>query len=217
MLRQCAAFALMTFIGLTGSVHAAIFSVSPGDFLPGKTVIGFETGSTGLPSVPNVTFLSEGFGSPSTWFDSSANFEGFLGSDQGWSNLTSLDYSNLGIRFTTPVEAVGAYVGRIPNFRNAHPPSVTVRLYDASLTLLGSQSISIPAAFNSPVWFGFRASAPISRLEIRVNNAGFIGADFVTFGNVTGSPEIPEPATLLLFGLGALGVGGASRFRRHAV
>lgn len=216
MLRQCAAFALLTFIGLTGSVHAAIFSVSPGDFLPGKTVIGFETGSTGLPSVPNVSFLSEGFQNPATWFDGTSNFSGFLGSAQGWSNVTSTNYSNLGIQFTTPVEAVGAYVGRIPNFRNAHPSQVSVWLYDSTQSLVLAQSISLPTAFNSPVWFGYRSTTLISRLEIRVNNAGFFGADFVTFGNVTGPQEIPEPATLVLFGLGALGVGGASRFRRHA-
>jgi hypothetical protein len=187
---------------------ADLIPIGPGDFLPGATIIDFETGSTGLPSVPGVTFVNEGSPGGPGWFAGSANFDGFFGG-QGWSNLVSLTYSDLALVFDTPVDAVGAYVGRIPNFLNEHPSTVVVELFDASSSSLGSATISIPPAFDSPVWFGYRADAPIARLEIRVNDSGFIGVDNVTFGSA-----VPEPGSIALVGSGLAFLGLVALRRR---
>jgi hypothetical protein len=198
-------------LGMARGGEAALISVAPGDFDASATVITFETGSTALPSVPGATFVTEGaVGSPGR-FSGSGNFSGFFGA-QGWSNLVSTTYSNLALAFTSPVQAVGGYVGRIPNFTDEHPSAVVVELFDSSLASLGSATIGIPAAFNSPVFFGFTADAGISRLEIRVNNSGFIGVDNVTFGTLV----VPEPSTLAMGGTAALfGLGAAWRRRRR--
>ena len=194
------ALCLVLTVALSGEASATIISILPGDFAPGATVIDFETGTTALPSVPGVTFVDEGNPMSPPWFDGSGNFEGFFG-NQGWSNLISATYSDLALEFATPVQAVGAWVGRIPNFANEHPPQVDVELFDAQDVSLGSDSISLPMAFDTPVFFGFTADAPIARLEIRGNNMGFFSADNVTIGNLA---AVPEPASLALCGIVSL-------------
>jgi hypothetical protein len=185
-----------------GTARAAAVSIQPEQFDPSATTITFETGSTGLPSVPGATFVNE------AGFSGESNFEGFFG-DQGWSNLVSITYFDLGLRFDPAVQAVGAWMGRVPNFTNDHPPSVTFEIFDVNLQSLGVQSVAIPAAFDSPVWFGFASDVPIARAEWRVNDTGFIGLDNVMFG-----PIVPEPSTagLALAAAASLAVG--SRLRR---
>lgn len=195
---------------LAPSASADLIPIDPGAFQPGATVIDFETGSTGLPSVPGVTFVDEGKPGGPGYFAGSGNFAGFFG-DQGWSNLVSTTFSDLALEFATPVEAVGAYVGRIDNYLDEHPSEVVVELFDAASVSLGSRTIVIPAAFDSPVWFGYRADAAIARLEIRVNNAGFIGVDNVTFG-----AAVPEPSSIALVGLGFGLLGLAARRVRRS-
>ena len=169
-------------------------------FAPGAQVITFETGSTGLPSVPGVTFLN------TPPYGSSGNFSGFFGS-QGWSNTVSVSYYDLGAQFSPPVQAVGGYVGRIPNFTNKHAPQVTVELFNSALVSLGTASIDLPAAFNSPVFFGFRADEPISRFRMTGNNTGFFSVDNFTVGSV------PEPASAAL---SLAGMAGLQMRRRRA-
>ncbi len=81
------------------------------------------------------------------------------------------------------------------------------------MTSLGSESITIPAAFDSPVWFGFSGSASIARLEIRGNDSGFFGVDNVTFGEV--SSAVPEPSTFTLLGIGGIVLVGSQGIRRR--
>jgi hypothetical protein len=163
-------------------------------------VITFETGSTGLPSVPGVTFLSSGS------YGSSGNFDGFFGT-QGWSNTVSVTYADLGAQFNPTVQAVGGYVGRIPNFTNEHASRVTVELFNSSLASLGTASVDLLPAFNSPVFFGFRADEPIARFRMTGNNTGFFSVDNFTIGSV------PEPAssTLLLVAIAILQVRAKRR------
>src|SRR5262245_31741306 len=195
----------LVIVGST-EVRADLIAITPSDFAPSAQVITFETGSTGLPTVPGVTFL---FTTPSLtqWYGSSANFSGFFGA-QGWSNLVSTTYSDLGIGFATPVQAIGGYVGRIPNFTGQHPPAVGVELFDGPLTSLGTASIALPPAFDSPVVFGFTADSPIARFRMTGNNSGFFSVDNFTFGSLQ-TQAVPEPSTLALalIGVGVL-LGG---------
>jgi hypothetical protein len=195
-------FVIVTLASVGASTaRADLIAIGPGDFAPDVQVITFETGSTGLPTVPGVTFLQT-TPSFSPWFGSSANFTGFFGA-QGWSNVVSVSYSDLGIDFATPVQAIGGYVGRIPNFAGQHPPEVIVELFDSTLTSLGTASITLPPAFNSPVFFGFTADSPIARFRMTGNNSGFFGVDNFTFGALQ-TQIIPEPQAL---SLAAIGVG----------
>jgi hypothetical protein len=170
--------------------QAALVPVSQSEFGPGAQVVTFETGSTGLPAVPGLTFLSSG-PSSSTWYGSSGNFSGFF-DNQGWSNTVSTTYGDLGAQFDPTVQAVGGYVGRIPNFTNQHPSQVTVELFNSSLVSLGTASINLPASLNSPVFFGFRADEPIARFRMTGNNTGFFSVDNFTF------VPVPEPASPVL-------------------
>jgi hypothetical protein len=139
---------------------------------------------------------------------SSGNFNGFFGS-QGWSNTVSSTYGDLGAQFSPTVQAVGGYVGRIPNFTKQHPSQVVVELFNSSLTSLGTATINLPAAFNSPVNFGFRADEPIARCRMTSNNTGFFSVDNFTFG------AVPEAAssTFMVVAIGALMTGRGRRRR----
>ena len=170
--------------------QAALTPVFQFEFSPSATVVGFETGSTGEPTVPGMTFLESG-GNSGGYYGSSANFSGFNGTGQGWSNLVSTTYSDIGADFFPNVEAVGGLVGRIPNFTNEHPPFVTVELFNNALVSLGTANITLPAAFNSPVFFGFKADQPIRRFRMTGNDSGFFSVDNFTFG------QVPEPSSML--------------------
>jgi hypothetical protein len=166
---------------------AAVTTIAPGDFLPSPGVITFETGSTGLPSVPGVSLLNTG------QFGASASFyNGFFG-NQVMANLVGTTFTDLGAVFASPVQAVGAWMGKIPNFLNTHAPAVTVKIYDASTTLLYENSVVLPNVGTTPVFFGARSTTPIARIEWLGNDTGFFAVDNVTYGNA-----VPEPAALLL-------------------
>jgi hypothetical protein len=187
--------------------RASLTPILQSEFLPGSQVVTFETGSTGLPVVPGLTFL---FMDP---YWSSGNPHGFFGSE-GWSNTVSSTYEDLGAQFSPTVQAVGGYVGRIPNFANQHPSQVVVELFNSSLVSLGTVSINLPPAFNSPVFFGFRADEPIARFRMTGNNSGFFSVDNFTFGST-----VPEPAwsTLVLVGIGPLLIRRGRRGGSHVL
>lgn len=201
-------------IAASTNAWANIMAIAPTDFLPNAQVITFETGTTELPTLPGVTFLGEAPSDTSPWYSGSGNFNGFFG-NQGWSNEVSSTYSDLGIQFAMPVQAVGGYVGNIPNFTNQHPTVVTVELFDTSLTSLGTVSVSLPATLNAPVFFGFTADAPIARFRMTGNNTGFFSVDNFTFGSLQ-SHQVPEPGDTLVLtfiGTGVIFSLRASRLR----
>ena len=183
---------------LSGGLQTAQSGISPigvSDFAPNAQVITFETGTTALPQIPGVTFLSSAPSSTMPWYGSSGNFEGFFGI-QGWSNTVSSTYGDLGLQFTTPVQAIGGYVGWIPNFTMQNPSTVFVELFNASLMSLGTAQVTLTPAFNSPIFFGFTASEPIARFRMTSNNAGFFNVDNFTYGAVV--PELSAVAYLAI-------------------
>jgi hypothetical protein len=179
------------------NVQGEITPINPSDF-DNPQIITFETGSTELPHIPGVTFLDTPPSDTMPWYGGSCNFDGFFGM-QGWSNLVSSTYSELGLQLATPVQAVGGYVGWIPNFTMQNPATVLVELFDASHVSLGTAQITLTPAYNSPVFFGFTASEPIAGFRMTGNNTGFFSVDNFTYGAL-----VPEPDTFALAGIGIM-------------
>jgi hypothetical protein len=209
LMRKVIAFVLLPLSFLTAGAHASQI-ITPGSFVNNPSIISFETGTTGLPTVPGVPFLNEGGNWPG-WFVGSANSSGFFGR-QGWSNLVSLSYSDLGLRFAVPQQAVGAWLGIIPNFTNTTPDVVEVRFLDSLNNVLASLPTALPQSFGSPVFVGILANEGITRVEFLGGNTGFFGVDNVTFGTAQVSAVVPEPGSAFLV-TAALLIGAAVRRR----
>ena len=91
----------------------------------------------------------------------------------------------------------------------------TLKAYDSSLTLLGTQNLNAVSAFAPGTVPAFNFSAPgISRLVISTTNDG-VGFALGGAGGTGGYNSVPEPATwgLMIMGFGAL---GAMMRRRNA-
>ena len=176
--------------------------LSPAEFDASATVITFE-GSLSLPVVPGVTFVNT---SPpdSPWFMGSVGTTVSFFGTNGMANLVSTTYSDLAIVFASPVDAVGAWVGNVPDFRNSTVASVTVRALDSSSNVLETAVVPLSPANGTPTFFGFSSATGISRIEWLGGNSGFFAVDNVTFGDVA---VAPEPASMLLFGTALLGAG----------
>ena len=144
------------------------------------------------------------------WYGGSCNFEGFFGI-QGWSNLVSATYSELGLQLATPVQAVGGYVGWIPNAAMQNPAIVLVELFNASHISLGTEQITLTPSYNSPVFLGLTASEPIAGFRMTGNDTGFFSVDNFTYGAL-----VPEPSTVALISLTGLGAGVIAYRRRRS-
>ena len=95
-----------------------------------------------------------------------------------------------------------------------NPATVEIELFNSSLVSLGTAQLTLTPAFNSPIFFGFTASEPVTRFRMTSNNAGFFMVDNFTFGSVV--PE-PAPFTLALLGAGMLwAVSNFARRRSNA-
>jgi hypothetical protein len=155
-----------------------------------------------------MTFLHNAAPGSLDWFDGDAPGApsgGFFGK-QGWGNLVSINYSNLGATFTPAVQAVGGWFGQVVG---NSPSKIEVRIYDRNSLLVGDNIVNLIPALHSPLWIGYKSDTLISRVEYRVNqfpDAGFFGGDNLTFGNV-----VPEPSTATLLLLGMLGCVGRRR------
>lgn len=98
-----------------------------------------------------------------------------------------------------------------------------VTLYEfGSNNLLGTWTTPIFGGANEPEWYTLNlAVANVGRAVFDPGNSGllpgvvgFSGGLIITdFGFSTGAPAIPEPATMLLFGLGMAGIGIIRRKR----
>ncbi len=177
---------------------AATTPITPSDFLPGASVIGFETGSTGLPTVPGVTFLRE---SPDPqWFSATGAFIDAFFEEQVMTNLVSSTFSDVAIEFATPVQAVGAWVGKVENFLSEYPDVLDVRVLDSLGNELAATTVDLPfpERGDNPLFVGYRSDAGIARIEWLGGDSGFFGADNVTYGDA-----VPEPTTGLLLVAGA--------------
>ncbi len=69
-------------------------------------------------------------------------------------------------------------------------------------------------AFNTFSFFGFTSDVDILSLSIATNNGGQPLLDNVSFGPAAAPAEVPEPATMILFGTGLAGLASMARKRR---
>lgn len=173
-------------------VLAVTVAIQPSDFLPSAQVLTFETGSTTLPSAPGVTYLDDRAQGASTFFASNGSFNDAFFGEQIMANLVSTEFSDMGLEFSPPVQAVGAWFGKIDNFLNQNPDKITFRAYGASGELLASTDVelSYPQQGDEPVFAGFRSDRWISRVTWLGNDQGFFGVDNVMYG-----VAVPEPAS----------------------
>lgn len=189
---------------ILGISPASAVPIAAGDFLPGATVVDFETGSSSLlPVVPGVSFpdttapLFRGnslFGSPA------------LFGAQSYTNFSiSETFSDLAIVLDTSAQAMGAWVGQNVGSSTSIATSITVSVFDESSNLLEQIAVVLPARGQPGLFVGFASSAGIARMEWRGSNTGFFSVDNITFG------PIPEPSSALMIGLGLAALGARRR------
>jgi hypothetical protein len=166
--------------------------IDPGDFLPGATVIDFETGTTfPLPEVTGVTFPNNG--PSSTWFAGNALFGSpALFGAQSYTNLVSSTFSDLAIVLDSPAPALGAWVGQNVGTSTSVATMLTVVAFDASDVILEEVMVALPSKSEPGLFVGFAQPSGIARVEWWGDNTGFFSVDNITFGAVS------EPSIAIL-------------------
>ncbi|HVM60411.1 MAG TPA: hypothetical protein VMV72_06025 [Verrucomicrobiae bacterium] len=146
------------------------------------SLITFETGSTGLPSVPGVTFSPYGTGADST-------FSTVLFGNQVYGNISGAGgYSDLFLKFDPPVTEVAAY-GASQGFGVSQ---LQVSVYGVNTQLLESLPMPLARTSFGPAFLGFFNIEGISEITWAGGNQGFFAIDNVYYG---GPPviDVPEP------------------------
>lgn len=198
-----------------GAAPARAEVIGPDGFCGAPTRIDFETGGPEFPLVPGVRFLFESIPGARNWIAGVPTRVGggfVAGSPfgaQAYGNLvastTPLSWSAMAVELNPPHAAVGAYVGSIPNFLDTSTTVVTIQARDAAGLLLDETTVAVPALGEAPRFVGFAAVGPISRLEWRPGNPGFLGVDEIRFGPAAGDcPRTIEVPTASAWGLGLL-------------
>lgn len=171
----------------------AVVQVGPSDFLPGSTLVDFETGSTATPDVPGIHFVSTGNPSSPPWFGGQCSFSSAFFGSQLYANTVSVSLSELAIEFSPPLHATGAWIGHIPNLINQHADPVLFRILDGADGVIWESQLDLPEVGQPPVFVGVRSDTPIARVEWRGGDTGIFAIDNFAAGDAT-----PEPASLLL-------------------
>jgi len=202
------ATATVAFLCCTTAVQAAIttYSNEPAwqSAVPGSTLIHFDdlAPATNLSNqYPGVTFSPVSTGIPRTSNDVSAHSASNL-------VITYPAFNGGGdvrIAFDSPQGGVAFW------HLDSEFAGNKVTLYDAVDQVLGTFDLQFPHPFEW-VFLGFTSSAnDISKVDIEINPADFVGLDDLQFGMV------PEPSGFALAGLAAaIGLwGGANRILRQ--
>ncbi len=142
--------AALAFLLCAHAPSVSAVPIGPGDFLPGATVIDFETGTTALPSVPGVTFPRTSPSMP-PWFGGDALFGSpALFGAQSYTNLSSSTYSDLAIVLDTPAPAVGAWVGQNVGTVTDVATMLILAVFDASDVLLEQVTVALRVGISNP-------------------------------------------------------------------
>jgi hypothetical protein len=203
-------FALLALA--TVQAHASTTQVDATYFATKSQMIDFETGEYQQPpNVPGVQFAQEVF--PSTFYGSRS---GGLFGTYGYANIVSDPYGNpkftdLAINFTTPVSAVGAWVGDIWNFLGSNESLVTVSLFDTNHNLLAQNDVNL-SGIGTPVFLGFSSSENIGRIEWNGENGGFFAVDNLMFDQIS---AVPNPSAWMLFAAGLVVIRLMPKRARH--
>ncbi len=186
------------FVGMVGVASATFITSNSDASLSGGDVIDFAgqtLGSYTSLNVNNVTFNGNQDLRISDIYAGNYNTSGYY-LDNGSDGFSSITFD-----FTVEVDAFGFNWG-------ASDYSWTLSAYDNSGTLLETYTMPITSSSNNGDFYGISASA-ISYAELKLTS----NSDWVMIDNFTtaGNAPVPEPATMLLFGTGLVGLVGMRR------
>lgn len=200
--------AMFLLLAATTGTHAAVITyadrASFDAAVPGTTLVDFETTSASLASsvtVGDVTFSQAG-----------GRLYVFTPSAYSTNGSRYLNHNNNGspdvvVTFATPVTAVGFDLGYLFNWGN----SPEAGEFEIALSSGDVVSASAPEWYNSVVtgatltFVGFVLDTPITSFVIGDPSDG---TAIDNFAFATSSVPVPEPSSLALLALGAVGLAG---------
>ncbi len=185
---------------LCGPANASLITSEADPALSGSTLIDFngtDTGSYGSLTYGDVVFTAlNGSLGMAAW-----NYGGGYGIDG--QSLHTLNTSAFSVEFGAPASAFGMSWG-------AANPNWDVTLYDSSNNIL--ETLVFIGGDQGATYHEYYGAAHSS-----ISKATFIArsSDWVLIDNfryvTNGSEPVPEPATMMLFGVGLLGLAGVTR------
>jgi hypothetical protein len=203
-LASLAGLSLVALMGLTDSLGAAIITNADDPALAGATVIDFETVPTGMYStlsVSNVTFSTDNVGA----FQITSSWNGFYGTQGNALANFSPTANPIRIDFASSVTAFGFSWG-------AADGSWTMQLFGTDNQLL--ESHFIPEQTSPYVGFIGAGNLNISHAVLTGSYDDLILIDNFKYVTASQDAAVPEPATLAIWGFGAIGCAVAAYRRR---
>jgi hypothetical protein len=207
-----------TSAGFAAPVEVVDFSQFTGGFTfgPGPKQIGFFVAEDIVWSSTNASnnggaVIGNGsysLGDNGSW-DGAFSFTGLNDSSSDFGVVDNMTY-----QFNSaPVAAVGGFINYAPNFGD-----VTISALDGLGNVLESYDLSLLAPIDTPgqtdggAFRGImRPTADIAAFTV---SDGYVALTDLTFSHNEGVAAVPEPASLTLLGLGALGMWGYYRRRK---